>query len=144
MNYTSIEQSKKLLELGLSPKSADMCYLNDGTAAKVDANSYNIAVQLWKDYYVEITPCWSVGALLEVMPATIQTKESTEPYTLMLFKRAQTADEGDFYEVEYGYRQPVTVGWLNAWYETKGGTELVTVLYDMVIWLLEKYKMKGE
>jgi hypothetical protein len=65
MNYTTIEQSKKLLELGLNPESADMWWtpLN------------------WQltEYYVEVKqdgigtpknplPCWSLGALLELIP----------------------------------------------------------------------------
>ena len=65
MNYTTVEQSKKLLELGLNPETADMWWtpLN------------------WQltEYYVEVKqdgigtpknpiPCWSLGALMELMP----------------------------------------------------------------------------
>ena len=73
MNYTSIEQSKKLLELGLSRESADMTYpwyieedgdrFEDGhqiTTPKIGKTN-------WRGYI----PCWSVGALLGLMPKCI-------------------------------------------------------------------------
>ena len=65
--YTDIEQSKKLAEI-LPLESADMCYSNDGTAIKIDANSYNVRKFMWKDYVVEVIPCWSLAALLNILP----------------------------------------------------------------------------
>ena len=65
--YTDIEQSKKLAEI-LPLESADMCYVNDGTAIKIDANPYTIRYSMWKDCVVEIIPCWSLSALLDALP----------------------------------------------------------------------------
>ena len=59
MNYTSIEQSKKLIELGLNIESVDMWY------AIVDGEPF-ICLEKREEY--ENIPCWSVGALMEVMP----------------------------------------------------------------------------
>lgn len=72
-HYTSIEQSKHLLGLGLSPESADMEYhrLKETNAAissvpfvkdetEVENSAYNALY--------ERIPCWSLGALLDVMP----------------------------------------------------------------------------
>lgn len=50
MSYTNIEQSKKLLKLGLSLESADMIF--DGVGYVKSPNTL---------------PCWSIGALLEVL-----------------------------------------------------------------------------
>ena len=66
-SYTDIEQSKTLSGI-LSLESADMCYSNDGTAIKIDANSYTVRYSMWKDYVAEIIPCWSLAALLGVLP----------------------------------------------------------------------------
>jgi hypothetical protein len=53
--FTSLEQSKKLAEI-LPLESADMCYVNDGTAIKIDANPYTVRYSMWKDYVTEIIP----------------------------------------------------------------------------------------
>ena len=55
-SYTDIEQSKKLAEI-LPLESADFCFVNDGTAIKIDANPYNVRKHMWKD--VQLIPCWS-------------------------------------------------------------------------------------
>jgi hypothetical protein len=139
--YTDLQQSEKLAEI-LPFKSADMYYPN-----RMDL-PYNgavpIAMKHGNPLLSQEIPAWSPAALLELMPATIQTKESIEPYSLMLFKRPAVADEGYFYTVEYGYRNPMTVGWLNEWYEVKGGTDLVDVLFETICWLFENGHIKTE
>ena len=69
-SYTDLEQSKKLAEI-LPLESADMCFANDGTSIKIDANSYNVRKLMWKDYVHEVIPCWSLAALLDVIPQEI-------------------------------------------------------------------------
>ena len=75
MNYTTIEQSKKLLELGLSPETADMCY------DILTGDEYPQLVRLkltdkhWMQLYSDVLmPCWSFGALIDLMPDDIQDK----------------------------------------------------------------------
>ena len=79
-HYTSIKQSKKLLELGLNPESADMFYsyhyayedetgwegYEDYPSGEPYAN-YSHNEGGWKKKG-ESLPCWSVGALLELIP----------------------------------------------------------------------------
>jgi hypothetical protein len=84
---TTIEQSKKLLELGLNPSTADMCYnkintedfeyhLHVGGLPKIQAS------------YVEYIPAWSLTALFILLPkearllksATNDTYECDYPY----------------------------------------------------------------
>lgn len=66
MNCTTIEQSKALIEAGLNPDSADMCWIKDNGLSE---NKYPQAVP-WKDNIVKefYAPCWSTGALLNLMP----------------------------------------------------------------------------
>lgn len=66
-SHTDVEQSEILAEI-LPPESADMCYFHDGTAMKIDANSYSVCYSMWKDCVVQIIPCWSLAALLSVIP----------------------------------------------------------------------------
>ena len=74
--HTDLEQSRKLAEI-LPLESADMCFFNDGTAIKIDANSYSVRSVMWKDYEVEVIPCWSLAALLDVLncPELTQTSD---------------------------------------------------------------------
>jgi hypothetical protein len=72
---TSIEQSKKLLSLGLYPNTADMFYTFNR-----DFNGNIIGFlpsPLVSDGFIDIDggeiPCWSLAALLELMSDGVQT-----------------------------------------------------------------------
>ena len=67
-HFTSIEQSKKLFDLGLNPETADMCYGLDDDTLTYNTNPYPLP---WKDYTAKefYLPCWSLGALMDVMPS---------------------------------------------------------------------------
>lgn len=72
--HTTIKQSMEFAKI-LPHESADMCYVNDGTAIKIDANPYNVRKQMWKGC-VEVIPCWSLATLLELLPAaTLETSD---------------------------------------------------------------------
>ena len=75
-SYTDLSQSKTLSKI-LPLESADMCYSNDGTAIKIDANPYTVRYSMWKDCVAEIIPCWSLATLLSVLdfPSLTQNKE---------------------------------------------------------------------
>lgn len=75
MNYTTIEQSKKLIELGLDPDTADMWYeqIAEDLGGPVQWKAFvgkNSAIQYNLFSYRKgyIIPCWSLGALIELMP----------------------------------------------------------------------------
>jgi hypothetical protein len=54
-NYTTIEQSKRLLELGVPAWTAD-CYYTESGKIKIKDTALDILY----------TPCWSVGRLMEI------------------------------------------------------------------------------
>ena len=66
-NFTTLEQSKRLLELGVPADSADCSLLRiitDGgycVTWKVDARDF--IGQICEDYF----PCWSVGRMIEIL-----------------------------------------------------------------------------
>ena len=65
---TTIEQSKKLLELGLNPESADMLY----TFGNLDIVRVRLTKEHWKQFIgVDIIPSWSISAILEILPTRI-------------------------------------------------------------------------
>lgn len=124
MNYTSIEQSKKLLSLGLKPESADMHWLNLPSVGDIAVNNPYVKNSGATE---GLLPCWSVGALLEVMP-----KEKEVPFS----------NSNPF--VGFGdntYRCVYLNGdWESSHQET--GTTLIEASYNMVVWLLENNYIK--
>ena len=72
MNYTSIEQSEYLLELGLSSKTADMFYFLDPTPA---GNIYIPSLMFVEkhlksrmpEYNKGDIPCWSTYGLVKLL-----------------------------------------------------------------------------
>lgn len=91
MNYTSVEQSKRLLELGLKPETADMYWMHQGFSEGKDY--YGIDAYGWDcDVTDEDIPCWSAGKLIDFLPGDVEKdgfhyyltleKDSTMGYVL--------------------------------------------------------------
>lgn len=127
MNYTTVEQSKKLLELGLNPETADMWWtpLN------------------WQltEYYVEVKqdgigtpknpiPCWSLGALMELMPKIKEDEDDGGCYPTL----CKGYNTNKWHCV---YRSSI---YITDWCDTS-----INAAFDMVVWLLENgYIKKGK
>lgn len=80
-SYTDLEQSKKLAEI-LPLESADMHYNNASIKGinyvdeyRAELMDYNTAQKVLSKYLVnpmfEIIPCWSLAALLDILPIRI-------------------------------------------------------------------------
>ena len=125
MNWTNLEQSKKLLELGVNPQSADM-----GICVCVDESERYLPIDDWAlhkngEYGTKFYPSWSVGALIDLMPQEIY---SLTNYRLSLTK------EG----IEYV--NPNRLGVFFCFYEVK--TTLLDACFKMVVWLIENKYIK--
>ena len=134
-HYTTIEQSKKLLELGLNPESADIVYIvkrNDcrdpwELAAKEPGNVYTCLkdfdiTMCLSDYAI---PCWSLGSLLDVMPKSLEDKVNYYEITVYYSK-----SESEWY---LGY---ITID-MRRTLEVFHNTSLIEAAYSMVLWLLK-------
>jgi hypothetical protein len=128
--YTDIEQSKKLVDLGLDPNTADMTWgeeLDNITKKlewKVTVN-LNVAIKdnLFSYRKGYVIPCWSVGALMEILPSAI---ESNGHYYCLKF--GKLANETEWY-VSYEWE-----GWTA---KIMKGKLMDNAIYDMIIWLLK-------
>lgn len=141
MNYTSIEQSIHLEKLGLDIMTADMFYNEpvDETYPKdiVDTEYPMVIRENQKYHLLEYgTPCWSVGALLDI----IWKIEYCQP------KIYYTDDTDDDFKPFVGYWGELTIMEEPFdCYETKKGNlnegklheSPIGALYEMVCWLLE-------
>lgn len=104
---TSIEQSKKLIELGIDINTADLTIL-DLPIQGGDRFKY-ISIKLPNDTFPSITdgksekvPAWSLSALIQVLPITIV--DSWTDYCLMLDIKAKMpryVKYGDVYHPEF-------------------------------------------
>lgn len=90
MQYTTIEQSKRLVELGLDPSTADMWY------------SERYGIQM--GFAGKRTPAWSLDALLKVIPCPYQLTRNARTLRNDTKKNVQfmviNVLRHDFYETE--------------------------------------------
>ena len=107
-SYTDLEQSKKLAEI-LPLESADMCFVNDGTSIKIDANPYNVRKHMWKD--VQLIPCWSLAALLGVLPNEISTGEEWHNKYQIDIRKYNGGDNTTWYQIAYGNNRGSSGSW---------------------------------
>lgn len=130
-HYTSIEQSKHLLDLGLDPKTADMCwtkYIDNGVITSLHATIDYGIVPI--DY-----PCWSLAALVEVMPKSIIDEYTSKGWLGMCLLYYSSWRWIVYYSNE-DIDSP-------AIHEEKGET-LLEATYNMVCWLIEEGHIKKE
>ena len=139
MNYTSIEQSKKLLELGLSPESADMHWRKsivkhpNGNVPWFAHNNTRLPVDYGDEDNI---PCWSVGALLNVIPTNLPVPLPENPHS---------SDYIHTNEFELRYRFDYT--WQCGYHEIHqvGDYEdILKTIFELVVWLLENNCIKKE
>ncbi len=131
-HYTTIEQSKKLVELGLNPDTADMSYSYD-----FDDSRYIITMTPAKSWIVpkyaecienpQVLPCWSLGALLKLL------REYNDCNKLDIFSnRSQKWQITiSYYDVVWKEHEEVSINLLEA-------------SYSMIVWLLENEYIKTE
>jgi hypothetical protein len=89
-NYTTPEQSKRLLELGVPADSADMYYQNALPEPKVIPvgrmyQEYTDSIEGVMRHIWFYTPCWSVGRLIEIMKICAKPKEQAIMAEEMLY-----------------------------------------------------------
>lgn len=137
-HFTTIEQSKKLLELGLSPETSDM-----NIPFYKDNNSYVEGIPATRPYdevFKELSsilgkeesnkrlfPCWSLGALLDVMPHCITGWDGIE------YTRITIGNVLEYSNRESGYTQSII---------SIPSNNLLSPAYNMVVWLLENGYIK--
>lgn len=107
---TTIEQSKKLVELGLNADTADMNYCNASYKGKNYVGEWKLSLQSpqeaksildksvtdWNTYW-EIIPAWSLTSLMNILPAFIYS--DNKKYDLYISKDFD--ENGYFYSIKY-------------------------------------------
>lgn len=118
-SYTDLDQSKKLAEI-LPLESADMHYNNVSIKGinyvdehRADLMEYNRAIEVLSKCTInplfKVIPCWSVGALIELMPSGVRISKNCD---------------GNY---DLGYRN----------FDTKEYLYMIDACYEMIIKLHE-------
>ncbi len=119
---TTIEQSKKLIELGLDVNTADMMWFDDGLGELIEMVGCNPTTS-------DDIPAWSLSTLLMLMPK--------------LYEFENAHDDG-------GCQPNLCKGWdNNQWHIVYRSSIYITEWYDdpidaafeMVCWLKNNYKI---
>ena len=97
-SYTDLEQSKKLEEF-LPIESADMHYstwtILDGEFI-VSPNQGDTIEDLREDYGSQIIPCWSLAALLEIIPEVLAEKRLPDAWDCVSYAECQMTSANNF------------------------------------------------
>ena len=132
-SYTDIEQSKKLAEI-LPLESADMYYFtiirdypySQGkikTIAKIMDGSFS------SDYD---TPCWSLAALLQVLPNEISTGEEWHNKYQIDIRKYNGGDNTTLYQIAYGNNRGSSGSWHDM-INTGERQNLIDCCVDMIL-----------
>ena len=75
-NFTTHEQSKRLLELGVPADSADLLYIQDAITIEdyIMVRNEDESICDFIENNICIKPCWSVGRLIEIFETCTSTK----------------------------------------------------------------------
>lgn len=137
-HYTTIEQSKKLLSLGLSPDTADMVYLKYADTDDPTPRFEGAAPMILMDVPIneidcETLACWSLGALLEVMPQYLYNEDG-DFFMVSLDHNSEGWNVSYSGEDEYNFSR----------FADENGSTPIEAAYSMVVWLLENGYIKKE
>lgn len=113
---TTIEQSKRLLELGLKKETADMVY------QEIGVTPFN----KWKEHKIQedFFPAWSLHRLIELCPEYINIDGYADTsYLIKIYKH----DNKIVYENDY-----------NRWIYLGDGDNLFDTFIDCIEWLIKE------
>lgn len=126
MHYTTIEQAKKLLEMGINPETCDMSYRYDHNEHAPKETPEVLVTPLWDDDYCKDVPCWSTDALWALLPKTLyEVHGHTHSYS----PQPKVDADGTWW-VEY-----IEDAWHVQTLECEYGATLLVAVYKMLLTL---------
>ena len=142
-SFTSLEQSKKLSEI-LQLESADYHYITQGEKSYFYPYFLSSDAVKYYDEEIKYIPCWSLGALISLLPSkfTEKGKYSETTYSIRIRKYALTEDV-DVYQIAYGnyhWHEDGSCSWSDM-INTGEKENLIDAVFQMIIWLNENNKL---
>lgn len=99
---TSIEESQKLLELGIDKSSADMRWYREQKWFPYELQPYPYNESIITDDNESMKPAWSLGALIELLPCypTYKGRILETPYYVEKHEDNSAWASCDFHEIK--------------------------------------------
>ena len=154
---TSLEQSKRLIELGIDVNTADMVYghiapynfsdrMYDGGYDEIPyiKDFFKVNSNFSEDEYDGGLPSWSLSSLMNLIPSefTEVGKYATTTYELDV-RKFKLTDNVDLYQIAYGNYKVYEDGH-SSWKDminTGQKEDIIDAVFAMVCWLLENKKI---
>lgn len=147
--FTDLEQSKKLAEI-LPVESADMCYCNNSIKGlnytdEFSANLHSVeemkdifdsAFNEW-DKYWKLISCWSLCALLEMLPSEISRGEKFADDYQIDIRKYDGESNTTWYQIAYGNNRGSSGEWHDM-INTGEKENLIDCCFQMILLLKEK------
>lgn len=136
---TSVEQSKKLIELGIDVNTADMYWWFTSKRSYIEAMDDGDFNEM--EGHIR---AWSLSALMNLLPSEFTEKGeySETTYRIDIRKYALT-DDVDIYQIAYGNYHWYEDG-SHSWKDMVNSgekEELIDAVFQMIIWLKENEKI---
>ena len=140
--FTDLEQSRKLAEI-LPPENADMKWYfwkSEIDAPKTPTFGYSkTAAECYKDTEAIYLPCWSLAALLNLLPNEISTGERYCDKYQIDIRKYDGGDNTTLYQIAYGNNRGLSGSWHDM-INTSEKESAIDTCYEMII-LLNELKM---
>lgn len=133
---TTLEQSRKLIELGVSPDTADMHYAFNAVGGSAFQEMIDKSATLLptnKNSRHPYEPAWSLSALLELIPSNV-----SEP----CFNISKGGyDKGHYIDTYFAYLES---GCLTdqVFFECRNAGTAIEATYELIVWLVENNYIK--
>ena len=134
---TSLEQSKKLIELGIDVETADMYYTSEHSTPSIMTGA--------KSDYSSYIPAWSLSTLLKLIKSEIYGENiygDTITYKVN-FRKYKLTDDVDLYQIAYGSIKFDVDGQhsFKDMVNTGEKENLIDAAFEMIVWLKENKKI---
>lgn len=136
---TSLDQSRKLIELGIDIKTSDMYYYTvNGDWEWYETPNIMESIDDLNEHTI---PAWSLSALMSLLPSIFTVKgeySETTCYKIDIRQYALTKDV-DIYQIAYGnyrFNDDGSFSWSDM-INTGQREELIDVAVEMLTWLKE-------
>ena len=134
---TSLEQSKKLIELGIDVETADMYYTSEHSTPSIMTGA--------KSDYSSYIPAWSLSTLLKLIKSEIYGENiygDTITYKVN-FRKYKLTDDVDLYQIAYGSIKFDVDGQhsFKDMVNTGQKEDPIDAAFQMVVWLKENGKI---
>ena len=142
-SYTDLSQSKKLAEI-LPLESADMCYLpthiGDEHHFIASLSPYSMCSKMTDVSIKYCTPCWSLAALLNILPNEIITDNRFECHYQIHIRKYDGYDNTTLHQIAYGNNRGSSGSWHDM-INTGEKENLIDAVFQMICWLKENKKL---